>query len=55
MLLWERDEMTFTKKANEITEDGTMTALYPDTREVLGPPAPVFPSPPADQAVAARP
>jgi hypothetical protein len=41
--------------ALEIAGDGTMTALYPDTREVLGPPAPVSPSPPADQAVAARP
>jgi hypothetical protein len=41
--------------ALEITDDGTMTALYPDTREVLGRPAPASPSVPADQAVAAQP
>jgi hypothetical protein len=41
--------------ALEIAGDGTMTALYPDTREVLGPPAPVAPSTRADQAVATQP
>lgn len=41
--------------ALEITRDGTMTALYPDTREVLGPPAAEPLSAPADQAVAAQP
>jgi hypothetical protein len=41
--------------ALEITGDGTMTALYPDAREALGPPAMESPVAPADQAVAAQP
>ena len=39
----------------EIAEDGTMTALYPDTREALSLPAAEPLSAPVDQAVAGRP
>jgi hypothetical protein len=41
--------------ALEVAEDGAMTALYPDAREALGPPATEPTSVPVDPAVAARP
>jgi 3',5'-cyclic AMP phosphodiesterase CpdA len=41
--------------ALEIGGDGTMTALYPDVREVLGPALAEPSSVPADQSLAARP
>jgi hypothetical protein len=43
------------RAALEIAKDGAMTALYPDTREALGPMPPEPPAMRGDPAVAAPP